>query len=184
MEHTIDRFLAFNPDIKVIITLPKDWMEYAEKLLQGYSNISLIEGGKERFHSIKNALSSLDDLDEIAVHDAVRPLVSNHCIQNCFSALESANAVIPVIGISESMRKIEGGNSKHLNRAEFRLVQTPQCFQFDILKRAYEQAYDSGFTDDASVVEKMGIPIKLVEGNKENIKLTHPTDLKIAEVLL
>lgn len=184
LEHTIDRFLSFDPEINITITLPNDWLEYAQKLLSPYPKLKFVPGGKERFHSIFNGINSLEGIDQVAVHDGVRPLVSIDCIERAFSALSKAEAVVPVINLSESLRRVDENASQHVNRNNFRVVQTPQCFRFSTLQNAYLQDFDPNFTDDASVVEKAGIKVCLVEGNKENIKITHPMDLKIAEVLL
>jgi 2-C-methyl-D-erythritol 4-phosphate cytidylyltransferase len=184
LEHTIDRFLDYDAEINITVTLPEEWIAYAKTVLAAYSNLTFIVGGEERFHSIRNAIFALEGIDQIAVHDGVRPLASNDCIERAFSALLNTDAAIPVIDISESLRRLENDQSYHVNRSTYRVVQTPQCFKFSTLKNAYLQDFDPNFTDDASVVEKAGVKVTLVEGNKENIKITHPMDLKIAEVLL
>jgi 2-C-methyl-D-erythritol 4-phosphate cytidylyltransferase len=141
------------------------------------------EGGSTRFHSVKNGLSLITD-GIVAVHDGVRPLVSTETIQRCFSLALEKGSGVPVIPVSDSIRLINGQNSSALNRTNVRLVQTPQCFRVDLLKAAYSQPYQDGFTDCASVWESSGQQVFLTEGNAENIKITQPFDLLIAETMM
>lgn len=184
--HTLERFYAFDPKAQLIITLPTDWFSYWEGLLAQY-NVQiphqLIDGGKERFHSIQNALAHCNG-EYVAVHDAVRPLVSTETIARCFSGLKSAEAIVPVLPAKDSVRKGTYDASCSVNRSEYFLVHTPQCFHASVLKKAYAQPFDSSFTDDASVVESIGIQPILVMSNDENIKITSPIDLQLLNALL
>ena len=184
--YTIELFYHFDPNFQIIITLPNEWKEYWEDLVEEHDfkiPHRVVEGGKERYDSIKNALAYCLG-DYIAVHDGVRPLVSHETLAACFNKLQSANAVIPVVELKESLRKVEGENSFALNRVDYRLVQTPQCFSKDLLIRAYDQPYSDEITDDASLVEKLGESITMVVGNDENIKITTQLDLALANLLL
>jgi 2-C-methyl-D-erythritol 4-phosphate cytidylyltransferase len=143
----------------------------------------IVSGGKERFHSIKNGLE-LATGKLIGVHDAVRPFVSQKVIKNCFEALSEHKAVIPVVDLKESIRKVENQQSFAVDRSVYKIVQTPQCFRSDVIKKAYLQPYSINFTDDASVVEKLGTPIHLVNGNDTNIKITTPVDLEFASLII
>ena len=144
------------------------------------------DGGDSRFHSVQNGLALVPDDVEgvVGVHDGVRPFVSEETIRRCYQAAWENGAAIPVVPVVETVRQIlPEGDSVTVDRDHYRLVQTPQVFTVDVLKKAYLQPYQREFTDDASVVEEMGHPITLVEGNRGNIKLTTPEDLKLSEVL-
>lgn len=186
--HTLEKFFAYNPEIKIIVACHKEYISLAQELIQqqSYSSqINIIEGGETRFHSVKNGLDSITDLNAIVgVHDAARPLVSTGTIARCYSIAKEKGNALPVVPVSESIRKKEAENSKAVNRNEYCIVQTPQCFQSGLIKEAFKSEYSDLFTDDATVLEKAGHKINLVEGNPENIKITHRVDLAIAEVLL
>lgn len=182
--HTIERFLAFDPSMGVIVVLPEQWVSYFENLALKYKLVCQVTvGGAERFQSVQNGLK-LAFGDVVAVHDAVRPLVSIETLHNVFSAAQTSGAAIPVIALSESLRRVTPTGSEALNRSEYRLVQTPQVFKRDILEMAYKQTYNPIFTDDASVVEAYNVEISLVAGNVENIKVTTPADLLLMESLM
>jgi len=184
--HTIDQFLAYDPHIEIVVVLPADYVPMWEELCQKYLFITAHKvalGGEERFHSIQNGLREVTG-ETVAVHDAVRPLVSNEVISNCFETAEKKGTAVPVYAITESVRKIENENSFAVNRDDYKLVQTPQCFNREILLNAYQQRYSQFFSDDASVVESNGVKINLVDGNRENLKITTPHDLKLAELFL
>ena len=184
--YTIEQFYNFDPKAQIILTLPEDWKDYWEQLIQENDfkiPHRITGGGEERYDSIKNALE-LCNGDYIMVHDGVRPLVSNETIKACSIEVRSKKAVIPVIPVNESMRVMDGNSTKAVNRSNYRIVQTPQCFESEILKKAYEQEYHSGITDDASLVEQSGVKIYTVKGNAENIKITTKTDLLYTEQLL
>jgi len=143
-----------------------------------------IQGGETRFHSVKNGLNTITQTGVVAIHDAVRPLVSTDTLLRCYETAQRTGNAVPITSLVDSIRQLKGDASKQVKRDEFVLVQTPQVFEISLLKKAYEQPYILDFTDDASVVEKLGTKIILVEGNRENIKITNQTDLLIAEVLL
>jgi len=168
--------------------LPENRIIEWQELIKHYSIIIphiIIPGGSERFFSVKNAIESIEDENAIiSIHDGVRPLVSVKTINNCINAAKEHNGAIPVIELKESIRHVEGENHNTVNRNNFKLVQTPQCFKLSIIKNAYLCEYQSSFTDDASVVENYGVKVKLVEGNYENIKITTHSDLIIAAALL
>ncbi len=184
---TIRRFLEWSENVGLIVVVHSDyssvWMGIKEKYFSHY-NIHWTTGGETRFHSVKNGLELIDQEGIVGVHDAARPLVSLEVIDKCFSEAKDKKACIPVFPVYESMRRINKTNSEHIDRKEYVLVQTPQCFRSELIKKAYSQQYSPLFTDDASVVEKYGEVVHLVEGNKENIKITEPSDLKIAASLI
>lgn len=184
--HTLERFFEFDPTAQLIVTLPKDWTAHWKALLNKY-NIQiaheLVDGGTERFHSIQNALAICTG-EQIAIHDGVRPLVSIETIERCFEGLNKAKAVVPVMKLKDSLRMGTTEKSESVDRSQFYLVHTPQCFEASTLQKAYLQGYQAHFTDDASVVEAIGVSPLLVLSNEENIKITSPTDLKILNALL
>ena len=192
---TLERFRAYSADLQIILVLPEAQQDYWRKLCEDYHfdvNYQLANGGQTRFHSVQNGLALVPDDAEgvVGVHDGVRPFPSIEVIRNCYETARTAKAVIPVIPVVETVRQIFSNGqqdlrtSKTVPRDEYRLVQTPQTFDIQLLKAANRQPYNDGFTDDASVVESYGHDITLVEGNRENIKITTPYDLKIAEVLI
>jgi 2-C-methyl-D-erythritol 4-phosphate cytidylyltransferase len=184
--HTLERFFAFDPTAQLLLTLPKDWVGYWQTILEEY-NIQipheLVDGGLERFHSIHNALDKCTG-DQIAIHDGVRPLVSLATIERCFEGLNNASAVVPVMGLKDSIRKGVFEKSESVDRTQYFLVHTPQCFDAKTIKKAYLQGFNPRFTDDASVVEAIGVCPLLVLSNEENIKITSPIDLKILSAIL
>jgi 2-C-methyl-D-erythritol 4-phosphate cytidylyltransferase len=187
--HTINAFYNSGANPQIILVLPAGFHQYWEQLCVEYSfNIpyQLVSGGENRFHSVKNGLDTIaDDPDAlIAVHDAVRPLTSSHIInQSYLHSAKHGNAVTAVKS-RDSIRQLKNKVSVSLLRDEIYLVQTPQTFQSAQIKKAYLQDYDAGFTDDASVVEKTGISINIIEGDYRNIKITFPEDILIAEAIL
>ena len=184
--HTLENLYAFASDAQFILTLPSEWFSYWNDLIKNKKftiPIELVEGGKERFHSIQNALKIVNG-DVVAIHDGVRPFVSHTTLQNLFEKVSSHKAVIPILSIKESLREIVGDYSKHVQREKYKIVQTPQIFQTEIIKSAYTLTFSPEFTDDASVVEKSGTRIELVEGNNENIKITTPEDLNLAHYFI
>jgi 2-C-methyl-D-erythritol 4-phosphate cytidylyltransferase len=184
--HTINRFAKIE-DLNIILVLPDSQTQYWKELCEEYNfhtSHAIAIGGSTRFESVKNGLALVTSDSLIAVHDGVRPLISIALINRIFEATNTEKAVILVTPMSESLRHIKDKVSIALNRNEYRLVQTPQCFKSEILKQAYLQTYTDNFTDDASVVESMGIKVYLIEGEVSNIKITTPQDLIIAEALL
>lgn len=187
---TIERFHAFDAQLQIILVLPPDQQGYWHELCLAHHfklPYLLADGGATRFESVRNGLALIpnDAQGVVAVHDGVRPMVSVKVIERCFAMACKAQAVIPVTPVVETLRQImPDGASQTVNRDAYRLVQTPQTFDLQLLKQAYQQPYSTAFTDDASVVEALGMQITMVEGNKENIKITTPFDLDVCERLL
>lgn len=184
---TIETFYQYDSSIEIILVLPVEQQVYWQSLCKEYAfSIShhIANGGETRFHSVNNGLKLLGQEGLIGIHDGVRPFVSHEVINRCFTKAIQEQAVIPVIGVVETIRHLSAKGSLTVNRDEYKLVQTPQVFSTSLIKKAYKQPYTPAFTDDASVVEAMGIPVCCVEGNRENIKLTTPFDLKIANALI
>ncbi len=184
--HTLELFFKYDPNIEIILTLPNEWRGYWETVIDKYycrvPHI-VVNGGEERYHSIQNALKKCSG-PYIAVHDGVRPFVSFETLDRCFSALNDHEAVVPVLRLKESIRQTNEKSTNAVNRSNYRLVHTPQCFHADVLRQAYEQAYHDKVTDDACLVEELGFTIHLVESNEENIKLTTQFDFMIAETII
>lgn len=183
--HTMEKFAIDN--IEIILVLNVDFHEYWLKLCREYDfSIPhlLVNGGNNRFESVKNGLSKITSKSIIAIHDAVRPLISSDKIRFAFEkAEELGNAVLSVVS-RDSVRRIQGDTSSIINRDEIHLIQTPQIFHSELLHKAYKERFRNEFTDDASVVERIGVKINLIEGEYTNIKITYPEDLKIATTLL
>jgi 2-C-methyl-D-erythritol 4-phosphate cytidylyltransferase len=185
--HTLHKFRTYDPALELRLVLPESETATWEGLCREYNfNLpcALFPGGETRFHSVKNGLHQVGTPSLIAVHDGVRPLVSLGTISRCFQLAETSGTAVPVVAVSDSIRKVHGIDSVSEDRSTLRLVQTPQVFDSNILLDAYNLPYEESFTDDASVVEKAGYKIYLTEGNEENIKITSIKDLLIAEVLL
>lgn len=183
--HTLDIFQKTYPAIQFVIVLPEDQIETWQELVAdtSYDEIPIAIGGKERTHSVLSGLEYIPEGTLVGIHDAVRPFVSSETIQRTFQMAEEKGNAIPVISGTESLRIVDGESSKAVDRSVFRVVQTPQCFHTDLIKLAYQDLTNI-HTDDASVLESTGQKIYLVEGNKENIKITESADLKMAEALL
>lgn len=186
---TLERFREYSADLQIILVLPKSQQDYWHSLCSEYGftlDYRIADGGETRFHSVQNGLALIpDDVQGVVgVHDGVRPFVSVEVIKRCYETARTANAVIPVTPVVETLRHIES-DTKGYNvlRSDYRLVQTPQTFDIQLLKHANEQPYSEAFTDDASVVEAIGQSVTMVEGNRENIKITTPFDIVIAEAL-
>lgn len=183
---TIERFRAFDASIMIIIVLPEDQLGYWEELKKKYSfsiPCTAVKGGPARFFSVKNGLDKIEDDSIVAIHDGVRPLVSIDTIKRCFDAAQKFGNAVPVISPADSVRMITEKGNMPVNRQYLRIVQTPQVFDSKLIKKAYLQNYSPEFTDDASLLEKTGEAIHLVEGNRENLKITNPGDLAVAEAL-
>lgn len=185
--HTIQRFVSAIPELRIILVLPSrlntEWKSLCEKYGLDHPH-HLVEGGETRFHSVKNGLTHVPENCVIGVHDAARPLVSIPTISKAFvEAMNKGNAS-PAIPMTESIREVNENGNKAIDRKTVQIIQTPQCFLSNTLKKAFLQEYSDKFTDDASVVEAMGEKINLIEGNLENIKITSPQDLIIAEALM
>ena len=187
--HTLERFREYSAELQIILVLPETQQDYWHGLCKEYHfqvEYLLANGGQTRFHSVQNGLALVPDDAEgvVGVHDGVRPFPSVDVIRNCFETARTAKAVIPVIPVVETVRHLEGDSSVTVPRGDYRLVQTPQTFDIQLLKEANRQPYNDGFTDDASVVESYGHTITLVEGNRENIKITTPYDIVVAEAII
>lgn len=186
---TLENFFSFSPDIDIILVLPHDHQEYWRNLCGEYGfgvPHRIADGGATRFHSVRNGLALVEEADDavVAVHDGVRPFVSHDVIARCFDMAAGGRAVVPVTGVVETVRRMkQDGTSVTVPRGEYRLVQTPQVFPSRMIKKAYTADYIDSFTDDASVVEAMDIDVELAEGNRENIKITTPFDMVVAEAL-
>ena len=186
---TLEQFRAYSEDLQIVLVLPEAQQDYWRQLCEEYHfnvKYQLANGGQTRFHSVQNGLALVPDDAEgvVGVHDGVRPFPSIEVIRNCYETARTAMAVIPVIPVVETVRHLEKEGSVTVPRDEYKLVQTPQTFDIQLLKAANRQPYNDGFTDDASVVESYGHEITLVEGNRENIKITTPYDIVVAEAIL
>lgn len=186
--HTLDRFCSWNPELEVILVLHPGYISYWEELCehkQFERKHRIVEGGRERFFSVKNGLDAIDaEYGIVGIHDAVRPLVSNATIERCYATARVKGSAIPVMEVVDSMRVVNGEDSHLVDRSRYRVVQTPQCFELNLLREAYAQPFRPSFTDSASVLEASGKSVHLVHGNRENIKLTTPSDMLVAGVLL
>lgn len=186
---TIKCFLNYNPAIHIIVSIHKNYKTYLEGLIEKFDlksfDIQVTFGGDSRFASVKNGLMLIHNENAIVgIHDAARPFVSLQTIANCYETAKAKGNAVPCVSVNESMRKISNNINNSVNRNEYKMVQTPQCFAIDKIKRAFEQDYNPSFTDDATVLELSGEKINLVEGNEENIKITSPHDLLIANSIL
>lgn len=184
---TIEAFHAYDAGIPLIVVLPKEHFDIWKALCMGHRffiDHQVVAGGAERFHSVKAGLDKVEGDGLVAVHDGVRPVVSAALIERCFEAAHHKGAAIPVVPVVPSIREITSDGSKALDRSKLRAVQTPQCFHTNLLRKAFEQPYDAAFTDEAALVERLGVKVELVEGDERNIKVTSATDIAVAEVLL
>jgi len=182
--HTLKQFSHFE---EIVLVLPSTQFEYWETLCKTHNctqQHSLVAGGKTRFHSVKNGLEKIQDNTVVAIHDGVRPLVSETLMNNLIDKSKSGVGVIPVVPVKDSIRKVEGENSTHIDRSNLYKVQTPQCFLSTDIKEAYTQDFSNTFTDDASVFEAIGGKIKTILGDEKNLKITSQEDMKVAEVLI
>ncbi len=183
---TLEAFHTYDADIHIILVLPVSQQAYWKELCEAYCFTlphDIADGGETRFHSVKNGLAKVEGEGLVGVHDGVRPFVAREVIAGCYDGAREKLAVIPVIDVVETVRRLTDEGSETVPRDHYKLVQTPQVFDIALLKQAYAQDYTDFFTDDASVVEALGKEVHLVPGNRENIKLTTPFDLRVAEVL-
>ena len=181
--HTIKQFSHFE---EIVLVLPKSQFDYWNGLCKNnnFTQIHiLVEGGETRFHSVKNGLDKIDNTSVVAIHDGVRPLISTALIISLVGKIKSGIGVIPVVPVKDSIRKVEGENSTHIDRSNLYKVQTPQCFLSADIKEAYTQDFSGTFTDDASVFEANGGKINTLLGEEKNLKITTQEDLNIAEIL-
>lgn len=185
--HTIKAFYKFSSKIQIVLVLPEAEIPTWKTLCKKYSFIVphiIQKGGSSRFQSVKNGLEKIENDGLVAVHDGVRPLVSQVVIKNSFETAANEGSAVTAVILKESIRFVEGKDSKAMDRRNFQLIQTPQTFKVALLKKSYDVEELEVFTDDASVVEASGHAITLIAGNFENIKITTPEDLVIAECLL
>ncbi len=185
--HTIERFKTFNNAIEIITVLPENQLRYWVDLQEKYSFTvphTLVKGGSHRFFSVRNGLKFVNIPGLVAIHDGVRPFVSIDTIKRCFETAEKLGNAIPSISPTESLRILTDEGSLPVNRLHVKQIQTPQVFNAALIKKAYLQDYNPEFTDDATVLEKTGEKINLIDGNRENIKITNPEDLLISTALL
>ena len=184
--HTIEVFLRAYNDLQIILVLPALFEEYGRKLMlqaTAASRIQMVLGGATRFHSVQNGLKKINEASVIFVHDGVRCLVTEALIRRCYEQTLIKGNAIPAVAVNDSIRMVEGNKTKVVDRSRLLAVQTPQTFRSNILLSAFEQPYDEAFTDEATVAEAAGHEIFMIEGEKENIKITLPADLLIAEQL-
>jgi 2-C-methyl-D-erythritol 4-phosphate cytidylyltransferase len=185
--HTLRAFHSFDAAMPLVLVLPADhhttWNDLCAEHVLDVPH-TLVAGGAERFHSTLEGLRTVDHDGLVAVHDGVRPLVSTALIARCFAAAEAHGAAIPVVPIAPSVRELTEHGSQAIDRGRLRAVQTPQCFRVPLLRRAFQLPYDPAFTDEATLVERLGEEVHLVEGEDHNIKVTTPFDLQVAELVL
>jgi 2-C-methyl-D-erythritol 4-phosphate cytidylyltransferase len=184
--HTLKAFEKAYEDVQVILVLPEAYLEHGQQLVREFpgNRIRITPGGETRFHSVRNGLRLVDAHAIVFVHDGARCLLSPQLIRRCAeAALEKTNA-IPSIAATDTIRLETAIGNEAVDRNRVRIIQTPQTFFSDVIKQAYEQPYDPSFTDEATVVEKTGVKINLIEGETTNIKITRPVDLIIAERIL
>jgi 2-C-methyl-D-erythritol 4-phosphate cytidylyltransferase len=187
--HTLNRFVAFDASIRLVVVLHPDYIEFWRSLCEKHDysvSHSIVSGGSERFYSVQKAIQSLVDTEEaiVGIHDAVRPMVSVATLERCYATAQETGSAVPCVSVNDSMRIVDADGNRSINRSSLRIIQTPQCFRLNLLRRAFTQEYNTAFTDDASVVEALGESIELVEGNRENIKVTTPEDMHWLNLLL
>ncbi|MCE2732787.1 MAG: 2-C-methyl-D-erythritol 4-phosphate cytidylyltransferase [Flammeovirgaceae bacterium] len=186
--HTLDAFFRYKPDMQVILVLPEDDVKLWTSLCTQYNytkSVTLVHGGETRYQSVRNGLSAIEDEEGlVAIHDGVRPLVSEDILGASFRLAAVHDTAVAAVRLKESIRMTDQDNTKAMDRSKFRLIQTPQTFKLSLIKQAYRGKEDSSLTDDASVAEKAGHIISLFEGSYENIKITTPEDMVVAEALL
>ena len=186
--HTLAAFQKADPKTELIVVLPAEQFDYWKSILRELPEIPhrLVEGGESRFQSSKNAIVTLQGEGIVAIHDGVRPIIEPELISASFQEAASKGNAVLAVASKDSVRfySTENAGFEHLNRESIRLIQTPQIFTLKDLKTAFKQDYSPDFTDDARVVESIGVKINLVEGSYRNIKITTPEDLDLAEVLL
>jgi 2-C-methyl-D-erythritol 4-phosphate cytidylyltransferase len=185
--HTIDQFVAAFSDIQLVVVLPEAYIKEGQDLLtrNGFTkNIVFVAGGDTRFQSVKNGLAQVKETSIVFVHDAVRCLLTPALIQRCYQQAMENGSAIPAVSSTDSVRLLKGDKNEFFDREKVMLIQTPQTFQSDVLLNAFNQAFVPSFTDEANVVEASGKEVVLVDGEFENIKITRPLDLAIAEYIL
>ncbi|MCW3124158.1 MAG: 2-C-methyl-D-erythritol 4-phosphate cytidylyltransferase [Flavipsychrobacter sp.] len=185
--YAIEAFADAMPGIKIILVLPGDQLKSAQTVLRSYIgdiDVTVVAGGETRFHSVQNGLQKVNNDGVVFVHDGARPLISSDLIQRCYKQTMEKGSAIPAITVADSMRIVEDDSSRAVNREHLRIVQTPQTFKTEMILPAFTQSYHPSFTDEATVVEAAGSKVHLIDGLHDNIKITIPEDMVIAEVLL
>lgn len=187
--HTIERFRSYSNDLKIILVLPHEQQDYWRQICLKHNftvEHTVVDGGQTRFHSSQNGVAAVPDdaTGVIGIHDGVRPFVSEETIARCFEAARQFGAALPVLPVTDTLRRVTDDGGYNVHRNDYRTVQTPQTFDAQLLKQAFKQPYSDNFTDDASVVEALGHKVTMVDGNRKNIKLTTPFDLVVAEALI
>lgn len=184
---TIEAFHKADANMALIVVLPREHFDIWKALCMGHRFFikhEVVAGGEQRWHSVKAGLEQVEGNGLVAVHDGVRPLVSADLIERCFAAADEKAAAIPVVPVVPSIRETTAEGSRALDRTKLLAVQTPQCFHADLLRKAFEQPYESTFTDEATLVERLGVKVALVEGEENNIKVTTVVDMRLAEMLV
>jgi 2-C-methyl-D-erythritol 4-phosphate cytidylyltransferase len=184
--HTINTFLSAYEDLNIVLVLPEAHLQYGQQLAAAFPGhrIQITTGGTTRFHSVKNGLAKVQHPAIVFVHDGVRCLLTTTLIQRCFEQAVEKGSAIPVVTATDSIRLDDGHSHHAINRQQIKIVQTPQTFQSEMLLKVFDQPYNEAFTDEATVVESAGIKVHLIEGEYNNIKVTRPIDLLIAENIL
>ncbi len=183
---SINAFVNYNSQINIVVVAPKTHAQtiYNLKRQHNFSqDFNLVEGGATRFLSVKNGLQEVPNNCLVGIHDAVRPLVSKETLQKAFESAEQKGNGIPAIGVFDSLRKVKDHKNSAVDRNLYQIIQTPQVFKSSLIKEAFAATNKTDYSDDATVFEAFGKSIFLTEGNRENIKITTPVDLKIAEAL-
>lgn len=186
--YTLERFFSADETLKLLVLLPKDHIATWQSLCNEHQFIvphEVIMGGKERFFSVKNGLDRINDKTAlVAIHDGVRPFISVEKISHAFEKTRELKATALAVDLKDSIRVLDGDDSKAVDRSLYKLIQTPQTFEVGLIQKAYEQKYSGAFTDDASVLEAIGEKVHLIEGEYENIKITSPEDLIVGGAIL
>jgi 2-C-methyl-D-erythritol 4-phosphate cytidylyltransferase len=185
--YTLDSFLKAYDDLYIVLVLPEAHIAKGQEIIDGYfdnNRIRLINGGRTRFHSVQNGLSQIEKESIVFVHDGVRCLITTDLIQRCYDAALKFGTAIPAITSKDSVRMITEDGNAALERSAVKLVQTPQTFHSKILLEAYKIDYKDKFTDEASVVEAFGLKVHLIDGEENNIKITNPVDLLLADIVI
>jgi len=185
--YTLNTFLEAYDDLQIVLVLPEEHIERGKGLLEtlnGKDRVNIVKGGITRFHSVQNGLAQITGDTIVFVHDGVRCLVSKRLIQNCYEQALEKGSAIPAVAATDSIRIVDGDKSSVTDRNHIRIIQTPQTFRSNIILPAFKQEYSNTFTDEATVVEASGINIHLIEGDYNNIKITRPADLLVAETIL
>lgn len=185
--YTLTAFLDAFPDLEIILVLPEAHLQTGQEILRSTyapDRIWMTVGGETRFHSVRNGLSHIHQHSIVFVHDGVRCLLTPQLIRRCYEMAQERGNAIPAISAVDSIRIETFNGNEFIDRSKVRIIQTPQTFYSDIIKAAFEQEYEESFTDEASVVERLGVKIHLIDGESTNIKITHPIDVLIAEKIL